>query len=151
MILTMKELEKLDYETAKQDREEIFPAGVEINQYLNNKSKRYDTAIAINESHHIQRIGEIPIYQADPIVRRAESLQATHDAAQPKAWMPAAMLEKLGIIAGDQVRIKQGEGFVQLEAAQDEKLPVNCVRIAGAHPKTIALGALFGEIVLEKL
>ncbi|MDV6341990.1 NADH-quinone oxidoreductase subunit NuoG [Nitrosomonas sp. Is24] len=144
-------LEKFDYETAEQVREEIFPAGVEINQYLNNKSKRYDTAIAINESHHIQRIGEIPIYQADPIVRRAESLQATHDAAPPKAWMPTALLENLGIAAGDQVRIKQGEGFVQLEAAQDEKLPVNCIRIAGAHPKTVALGALFGEIVLEKL
>lgn len=151
VLANLLELEKFDYETAEQVREEIFPADVEINQYLNNKSKRYDTAIEINESHHIQRIGEIPIYQADPIVRRAESLQATHDAAQPKAWMPAAMLEKLGITAGDQVRIKQGEGFVQLEAAQDEKLPVNCVRIAGAHPKTIALGALFGEIVLEKL
>lgn len=151
VLANLLELEKFDYETAEQVREEIFPTGVEINQYLNNKSKRYDTAIAINESHHIQRIGEIPIYQADPIVRRAESLQATHDAAQPKAWMPAAMLEKLGITAGDQIRIKQGEGFVQLEAAQDEKLPVNCVRIAGAHPKTIALGALFGEIVLEKL
>jgi len=151
VLANLLELEKFDYETAEQVREEIFPAGVEINQYLNNKSKRYDTAIAINESHHIQRIGEIPIYQADPIVRRAESLQATHDAAPPKAWMPAAMLEKLGIAEGDQVRIKQEEGFVQLEAAQDEKLPVNCVRIAGAHPKTIALGALFGEIVLEKL
>jgi NADH-quinone oxidoreductase subunit G len=151
VLANLLELEKFDYETAEQVREEIFPTGLEINQYLNNKSKRYDTAIAINDSHHIQRIGEIPIYQADPIVRRAESLQATHDAAQPKAWMPAAMLEKLGINAGDQVRIKQGEGFVQLEAAQDEKLPVNCVRIAGAHPKTIALGALFGEIVLEKL
>ena len=144
-------LEKFDYETAEQVREEIFPAGVEINQYLNNKPKCYDTAIAINESHHIQRIGEVPIYQADPIVRRAESLQATHDAAPPKAWMPIALLEKLGIAAGDLVRIKQGEGFVQLEAAQDEKLPVNCVRIAGAHPKTVTLGALFGEIVLEKL
>lgn len=151
VLANLLELEKFDYETAEQVREEIFPAGVDINQYLNNKSKHYDTAIAINESHHIQRIGEIPIYQADPIVRRAESLQATHDAAKPKAWMPAAMLEKLGITAGDQVRIKQGEGFVQLEAAQDEKLPVNCVRIAGAHPKTVALGALFGEIVLEKL
>ena len=151
VLANLLELEKFDYETAEQVREEIFPTGVVVNQYLNNKSKRYDTAIAINESHHIQRIGEIPIYQADPIVRRAESLQATHDAAPPKAWMPAEMLEKLGIAAGDQVRIKQGEGIVQLEAAQDEKLPVNCVRIAGAHPKTVALGALFGEIVLEKL
>ena len=61
------------------------------------------------------------------------------------------MLESLGIAAGDQVKIKQGDEFVQLEAAHDEKLPANCIRIACAHPKTFALGALFGEILVEKL
>ncbi|QOJ23928.1 MAG: NADH-quinone oxidoreductase subunit G [Gammaproteobacteria bacterium] len=144
-------LERFDYETSEQIREEIFPNGTEINQYLNNKLKSSDAAIIVNEGQGIQRIGEIPIYQADPIVRRAQSLQATHDADPPKAWMTATMLEKLGITAGDQVKVRQGEGSVQLEAAHDEKLPVNCVRVAGAHSKTTALGTLFGEIVLEKL
>ena len=32
----------------------------------------------------------------------------------------------------------------------DEKLPDKCVRIASAHPKTLALGALFGVIQVEK-
>jgi len=144
-------LEKFDYETPEQIREEIFPKGIEIDQYLNNKLKNNDTAITVNENLSVQRIGEVPIYQADPIVRRAESLQATHDATPPKAWMTSAMLEKLGIVPGDRVNIRQGEGLAQLEVAQDEKLPANCVRIAGAHPKTAALGALLGEIVLEKL
>jgi NADH-quinone oxidoreductase subunit G len=105
----------------------------------------------IEDHSIIQRIGEIPIYQADPIVRRAESLQATHDAESPKAWMASKLLAELGIVAGDPVKIKQGNESVQLEAAGDDKLPVNCVRIVGAHSKTAALGALFGEIVLEKL
>ena len=61
------------------------------------------------------------------------------------------MQQNLGVIAGDQVKITQGDEFVRLEVAHDEKLPVNCVRIACAHPKTIALGALFGEILVEKL
>ena len=145
-------LEKFDYETSEQVRAEIFPENQEVLQYLNNQFKNYDTAIPVSEGQQImQRIGEIPIYQADPIVRRAESLQATHDAISPKAWMTAATLERLNIAAGDQVKIKQGDSIVQLEAAQDDKLPVNCVRIAGAHPKTVGLGALFGEVVLEKL
>lgn len=144
-------LEKFDYETPEQVRAEIFPDGIEINQYLNNAIKDIDTTITISENSGIHRIGEVPIYQADPVVRRAESLQATHDAASPKAWMSTAIMEKWGFVAGEQVKVKQGEGFIHLEAACDEKLPANCIRIACAHPKTAALGDLFGEIVVEKL
>ncbi|MEK6596446.1 MAG: NADH-quinone oxidoreductase subunit G, partial [Pseudomonadota bacterium] len=144
-------LEKFDYETPEEIRAEIFPDGVEINPYLNNALRSADVEIKIIEEQGMQRIGEVPIYQADPVVRRAESLQATQDAAPPKAWMAADMLESLGIAAGSRVSIKQGEASVQLEAACDEKLPANCVRIAGAHPATAALGGLFGEIWVEKL
>ena len=151
VLANLLSLEKFEYETPDQIRAEIFPDGLEINQYLNNALENFDIAMKVTEGQGIQRIGEVPIYRADPIVRRAESLQATHDAVAPKAWMTAAMLGSLGIAAGDQVKVKQGEEFVQLEAAHDEKLPANSVRIACAHPKTIALGALFGEILVEKL
>ena len=151
VLANLLALEKFDYETPEQIRAEIFPDGLEINQYLSNSLRSSDVEVKVIEEHGIQRIGEVPIYQADPIVRRAESLQSTHDALPPKAWMAVEMLESLGITAGAQVKIKQGEESVQLEAACDEKLPANCVRIAGAHPKTVALGALFGEILVEKL
>ncbi len=144
-------LEKFDYETPEQIRAEIFPDGMGIDLYLDNSLKTIDSSISIIEQQSIQRIGEVPIYQADPIVRRAESLQATQDALPPKAWMTSSLLEILGVTAGDQVRIKQGDGVVQLEAAQDDKLPANCVRIASAHPRTIGLGAMFGKIIIEKL
>jgi NADH-quinone oxidoreductase subunit G len=144
-------LEKFDYETPEQVRAEIFPNGMEINQYLNNAMQNIGTEITISESSDMQRIGEVPIYRTDPIVRRAESLQATHDALLPKAWMATAIMEKLGLTAGEQIKVKQGEESVQIEAAHDEKLPANCIRIACAHPKTTALGDLFGEIIVEKL
>ena len=51
----------------------------------------------------------------------------------------------------DRVKISQGRGIAKLEIASDEKLPNNCVRIACAHPMTIALGDLFGEVFIEKL
>ncbi|MBP6057261.1 MAG: NADH-quinone oxidoreductase subunit G [Nitrosomonas sp.] len=144
-------LEKFDYEAPEQIRAEIFPDELEINHYLNNTLGSLDTSIKVTEGQGMQRIGEVPIYRADPIVRRAESLQTTHDALPPRAWMTAAMMKDLGIAEGDQVKVRQGEGFVHLEAAHDEKLPVNCVRIVCAHPETMALGALFGEILVEKL
>lgn len=151
VLANLLALEKFDYETPEEIRAEIFPDGIEINPYLNNALRSADVEIKAIEEQGMQRIGEVPIYQADPVVRRAESLQATQDAVPPKAWMATDMLESLGIAAGSWVSIKQGEESVQLEAACDEKLPANCVRIAGAHPTTTALGGLFGEIWVEKL
>jgi NADH-quinone oxidoreductase subunit G len=52
---------------------------------------------------------------------------------------------------GDTVRVKQGDGEVQITAARDDKLPNNCVRVASAHPLTAALGGMFSEITVERL
>ncbi|MEK7708776.1 MAG: NADH-quinone oxidoreductase subunit NuoG [Pseudomonadota bacterium] len=150
VLANLLELEKFEYETPEQIRAEIFPEGIEINRYLDNSLRDFGTEIRVTEGHGIQRIGEVPIYQTDPIVRRAESLQATQDAAPPKAWMTTAMLDNLGVISGDQVKITQGDESVRLEVAHDDKLPDKCVRVASSHPKTLALGALFGVIQVEK-
>ena len=150
VLANLLELEKFEYETPEQIRAEIFPEGIEINRYLDNSLRDFGTEIRVTEGHGIQRIGEVPIYQTDPIVRRAESLQATQDAAPPKAWMTTAMLDNLGVISGDQVKITQGDESVRLEVAHDNKLPDKCVRVASSHPKTLALGALFGVIQVEK-
>ena len=68
--------------------------------------------------------------------------------------MPGALLEKIGVRAGDTVRLKQAtgenQGEVQLSVACDDKLPANCVRVASACKETAALGAMFGDIVVEK-
>lgn len=150
VLANLLNLEGFDFETSEQVREEVFPLGNEVKSYLNNKPSAIDGILTITEVQGIQRIGEVPIYQTDPIVRRAESLQLTRDAADPKAWMTAAMLEKIGVKAGDQITVKQGENTLFIEAAHDEKLPFNCIRLAGAHPKTYGLGALFGEIEIIK-
>ena len=145
------QLDGFDYETPEQVRAEIFPAGSDINTRLDNRLDNFVIAKIGQTGAGLQRIGEIPIYQADPIVRRAESLQRTHDAAAPAAWMPGALLDRLGVRAGDTVKVKQGDGEVLLPAARDDKLPANCVRVASAHPLTMALGAMFGDITVEKL
>ncbi|MGH8763163.1 MAG: NADH-quinone oxidoreductase subunit NuoG [Nitrosospira sp.] len=148
-------LEGFDYETPEQVRAEILPAGGDISARLDNNLRNFVVGdiqpTSGPDSDGIQRIGEVPIYQADPIVRRAESLQRTRDAAPPLAWMPGNLLGRLGIQAGDNVRVKQGDGEIQLPAARDDKLPANCVRVASAHPVTAALGEMFGQIVVEKL
>jgi NADH-quinone oxidoreductase subunit G len=145
------QLDGFDYETPEQVRTEIFPADSDVSTRLDNRLDNFVIGKIGQAGAELQRIGEVPIYQADPIVRRAESLQRTHDAAAPLASMPGALLDRLGVQAGDTVKVKQGDGEVLLPAARDDKLPANCVRVASAHPLTMALGAMFGNITVEKL
>lgn len=148
-------VEGFDYDTPEQVRAEILAAGEDIKGRLSNDLKGFAATagdgMSQTQTWRAQRIGEVPIYQADPIVRRAESLQRTHDAAPPVAWMAGPLMERLGISAGDEVRIRQGDGEARLAAARDNKLPDGCIRVAAAHPLTAALGGMFDEIAVEKL
>jgi NADH-quinone oxidoreductase subunit G len=96
----------------------------------------------------IQRIADVPIHFADPLARRAPSLQATKDAAAPTARMNPALLAKLGI--GDGQSVKVGAGGTALIAQLDAGVPEDCVRIAAAHAATVALGPLFGSLKVER-
>ncbi|MCL4799619.1 MAG: NADH-quinone oxidoreductase subunit NuoG [Burkholderiales bacterium] len=99
----------------------------------------------------LERVADVPIYFADPVVRRAPSLQRTRDGAAPKARMNAATIARLGLEAGARVRVRQGGGDAVLELAADEGLADGVLRVAAAHPSTAALGAMFGPIAVERV
>lgn len=132
---------------------EAIPSKEQIHDELSNMLD--DSVINLQPpSESIERIGEIPIYQTDPIVRRASALQATRDAKWPLAFASSALLEKNGIKSaesGVNVKIRQSEGEVCLSVFVDDNLPKNCVRLASGCPETTSLGGMFGEITLEKL
>ena len=98
----------------------------------------------------LHRVADVPIYAADAVERRAASLQATADAAQPKLRMNGEELKKVGLQPGAQAKISQGEGSVQLAVAEDNGLPAGVARVAAGHPATAALGAMFGTIKVER-
>ncbi|HSS46964.1 MAG TPA: molybdopterin-dependent oxidoreductase, partial [Burkholderiales bacterium] len=141
-----------EQESIEQVRAEILPnSDTDLSQRLDNRLRRQIFAgIETPETGGLQRIGEVPIYSADAIVRRAGSLQKTRDAGAPAAWMPSAIFERLKLREGDQVRLTQEQGSAMLVAHRDDTLPQNCVRVAGAHPLTAELGAMFGEITVER-
>ncbi len=99
----------------------------------------------------LERIGDVPIHFADPLVRRAPSLQATHDAVAPQAWMNAGTLASLGVAEGDQVRVTQGEASVLLFAGENARVPDGAVRIPAAHVLTANLGPVTGTVRVERI
>src|SRR6266496_333995 len=96
------------------------------------------------------RIADVPVYFGDPIVRRAASLQRTRDALPPRAWVGSQLAQKLGVKAGERVRVRQGDGEAVVEVGIDERLPAACVRLAAAHRHTAGLGPMFGSVSVER-
>jgi NADH-quinone oxidoreductase subunit G len=136
-----------DYETSQAARDEVLQ-GVDVGARLNNAVSAIESKPAAVNG--LQRVADVPIYATDAIVRRAVSLQATSDAAQPKVWLHSKELSKLGVAAGAQVKVAQGQGSALLEVAADDGLPEGVVRVAAGHPMTATLGAMFGTITVER-
>jgi NADH-quinone oxidoreductase subunit G len=106
---------------------------------------------ASSNSQGLQRVSDVPIYSADAVVRRAASLQLTHDAATPCVVMHGSELRKLGVQSGDAVKVIQGNASVHLVARADDSMPVATARVAAGHPATAELGAMFGMITVEAI
>ena len=82
-------------------------------------------------------------------MRRAASLQKTHDAMPPRARVHPATLAKLKLTDGAPVRVLQSGGEARLTVSVDAGVPEGCIRIAAAHPATSALGPMFGPVSIE--
>jgi NADH-quinone oxidoreductase subunit G len=95
-------------------------------------------------------MADVPIYAADSLVRRAASLQLTADARAPMVGLPSALWQQLGLKAGDKVLVSQGQGAAVLPAREDSTLAATAVRVAAGHASTLALGAMFGPLTVEK-
>ncbi|GAA5784915.1 NADH-quinone oxidoreductase subunit NuoG [Chitiniphilus shinanonensis] len=103
-------------------------------------------AVKAQAASGVVRLGEVPIYQADLLTRRAPSLQATVDGAAPQLKANAATLARLGLSIGGQALVKQGQGDAQLAVELDNGLTDDVVRVPANHPLTRALGAFVGPV-----
>jgi len=139
-----------DYDSSEGVLREALGSG-DVSARLDNRLKGAAIAAPASSEQGIQRIGEVPIYQADAIVRRAAPLQQTHDGAEPVAAMNGALFSELGLRDGDKVQITQGGGTAILAAARDDRLPAGCIRVPAAHPLTAALGGMFGMVTAERV
>jgi NADH-quinone oxidoreductase subunit G len=141
------DLQGFDYDSSEQVREEIG-----TNDLASRLSNEVDAGGQESgaPAPALQRIADVPIYFADPLVRRAPSLQKTRDGRAPSARVHPETLGRLGVAAGSRVRVRQGEGDAVVAVEADAGVPRDCVRLSAAHASTAGLGAMFGEITLER-
>jgi NADH-quinone oxidoreductase subunit G len=142
------------YESIEAVRREL-PSQDEIDLRLSNVTRvAIDARVAaVNEGNGsgsgTERVADVPIYFADPLVRRAPSLQKTRDAQAPLARVNAATLALLKLTDGGAARVRQSGGEAMMKIAVDASVPDGCVRVAAAHATTSMLGPMFGPIAVE--
>jgi NADH-quinone oxidoreductase subunit G len=137
------------FESIDEVRAEAVPAAGAIAGRLSNATS-VPIAAPVAQTASLERVADVPIYFADPLVRRAESLQQTADAKPPRARVHRSLLEKLGIADGAQVRVRQGRGEAVVAAVADAAVPPGVVRLAAAHPSTCGLEGLSGPVSVER-
>ncbi len=141
-------LEGFGYDDSEAVRAQALPA--DLAAALDNGIEGVVVSSASAAANALERVADVPIYFADALVRRAPSLQKTRDAAAPVARIAPATLAALGLAAGQKIRVVQGGGRAELTVQSDAGLAAGCVRVAAAHPSTAALGAMSGELSVER-
>lgn len=149
---SLLQLRGFEFDTAEEVRNAALGTG-DLSARLSNKTgvaAKRKTA-AVQDAGKFERLADVPIYHADALSRRAESLHLTAAARDANvAALPTSLFDKLGLKNGDAVRIAQGNLSVVLPAIRDANLAESVVRVSAGTTAGAALGGLFGELVVEK-
>jgi len=99
------------------------------------------------EGEMLMRLGGVPIYATDALVRRAEPLRHMPMPRSTFAlYLNPEQAQALGLEAGAEARVRQGESEAVLRVELDAHLPMGCAWIPAAVPGSEQLGASQGAI-----
>jgi NADH-quinone oxidoreductase subunit G len=140
-----------DYETAEAVRDEVKE---QCTMPLTRQDDQ-DRPVSKDqerEQRALTRIGDIPLYSVDGLVRRADSLQAAQEliVGLPAVRLNARTAQQYGLVSGDTVRVSQGEGQAKLPVVIDERVADDAVSVPGGLAETANLGDLFGSVIVQK-
>lgn len=95
------------------------------------------------------RVGDVPIYAVDGLVRRAEPLQQTPLAEPARIRLNAALAGQLGVHNMSRVLVQQNGFEAELPLELDEGVPDNCIWLPSGLTGSAGLGPAVGPITLN--
>ncbi len=131
-------LDGFDHFSAEEIRRELKEACRPL--VLDNAVAGTGTIEAPARRDGLLRVGNVPLYSVDPLVRRSQPLQEAADAGRPVARIAPADAEALGLASSERVLVRQGKREQVLELVQDESVAGGCVWIPQALAETAVLG-----------
>lgn len=96
------------------------------------------------------RVGEMPLYASDALVRRSAPLQKTVD-GRIAARLSSADADKLGLADESQVQVASSGQSRVLPVVVDDSLPAGSVAVPLGAAETAGLGPRYGQVELSKI
>ena len=147
---TLLGLSGFDYDDVEAIRKAVLPEEKLADGILNNALSE----MAVNDvavGNVLTRLGDVPLYRTDAVVRHAVVLQQIRTAELEVASVHPSLLKQWGMDSGAQARVRQGNHSAEVKVVADERVAPNCVRIPAALSISTMLGAMMGEISVEQV
>jgi len=96
------------------------------------------------------RVGAVPMYSGDSLVRRSPPLQQTDHADNGFVALHPATADELGFVGGGDVTVRQGERKARARLRVDASVPPGAAWLPAATCISSTLGPAWGPIELER-
>ena len=104
---------------------------------------------SVADQDSLWRIGDVPIYAGDNLLRRAPALQATTHAGDDRVRLNPTTATRLGLVEGQPVRVQMGEAATELDWLTDERIAEDAVWLPAASTAASGLDGTSGPVRLE--
>lgn len=141
------ELEGFDFITSEDVRDEAKEKIGSLD--TTNKMQWRCPASLAKESDAISRIGILPIYAADSVVRRSGALQQTDDAITACVIINTETAKQNKIHDDDNVVVTQNNIKLKLRVHIEDSIPNNCVVIPQGVAGVETLDSAYSEVTLS--
>ncbi len=141
------QLDGFDYVTSEEVRDELRAVTGEAGG--DNRSEWHCPEL-VSPGSGLQRIGHLPIYAIDGLVRHAQPLQDTSDAIVTAAYISEQTANQMGFAEADYVLVKQDGEQARLPLVIDDAVPDQCVLIPYGVVGSEKLSRAYGSIELQK-
>ena len=139
------DLQGFEYVSSAQVCDEVRAAAEGVKPGNDPRGDLKGTALTTT-AEGLYRIGNVPIYALDALVRRAPALQRSACAGAFGVYLNPEEAAGMGVADGDRVAVRQDGSAVEARVVIDEAVPRGCSRIPAAVAGSEALGAQIGPV-----
>ena len=142
-------LNDFDYNSIDDVRKEIREH-VESSLVFSNELATIPQVVINSVSHEgMSRVGTVPIYSVDALVRNAVSLQEAQETSQAQVSMNQRDINRLGLRDGCLVNVIQGDQNATLQCKQDNDVLEGTAYIPRSLSGSEKLGAVYDEVLIK--
>ncbi|MBB1074303.1 NADH-quinone oxidoreductase subunit G [Rhodoferax sp. 4810] len=139
-----------NYQSAKDVHDELLTNCGEC-ELTTAPQGEYSPLVTRPDPIELTRIGAVPIYAVDSLVRHADSLQQTPLAIPFQAGLHPDEARRRGLNTGDQVRIQQGDAVMTTTVVIDTTVAIGTIRIPAGIIDSEQLGAQIGAVSFSRV